>query len=78
MINSRNILSWTTALLMATVATWQFYIFATFRDAQGIRDVQGGALHLWVAIGTAIVTCLCAIVGIFRRINKPEELHITS
>ena len=63
---------------MATIATWQFYLFATFKDSQGFLETQGGALHLWLAIGAAVIACLCAFAGIFFSINKTEELHITT
>jgi hypothetical protein len=78
MKNSSNVLLWIVGLLMAAVATWQFYLFVAFKNSQGFLETQGGALHLWLAIGAAVVTCMCAFVGIFRRINKTEELHITS
>lgn len=78
MKNTRNILLWTVGLLMAAIATWQFYLFVAFRDSQGFLEAQGGSFHLWMAIGAAIVTCLCAFFGIFRHINKTEEIHITS
>ena len=65
-------------LLWAAVAAWQFYLFAVFRDARGALDAQGGGSHLWYAIGAAVLTCACVCLGIFRRINQSEELHITS
>jgi hypothetical protein len=78
MKNFSNALLWTVGLMMAAIATWQFYLFVAFRDSQGLLEAQGGSLHLWLAIGAAVMTCLCAFVGIFRRINTTEELHITS
>ena len=65
-------------VLWAAIAVWQFYLFVVFRDAQGSLDVQGGGSHLWYAIGAAVLTCVCVCLGIFRRINHHEELHITS
>lgn len=78
MQNSRNVLLWIVGLAMAAIAIWQFSLFVAFKDSQGFLDAQGGALHLWLAIGAAVMTCLCAFVGIFRRINKTEEIHITT
>ena len=78
MKNFSNALLWTVGLLMAAIATWQFYLFVAFKDSQGFLETQGGSVHLWLAIGAAVATCLCAFAGIFRRINKTEELHITS
>ena len=65
-------------ILWAVIAVWQFYLFVVYRNAQGALDVQGGGSHLWYAIGAAILTCVCVCLGIFRRINHAEELHITS
>ena len=78
MKNFSNALLWTVGLLMAAIATWQFYLFVAFKDSRGFLETQGGSLHLWLAIGAAVMTCMCAFMGIFRRINKTEELHITS
>jgi hypothetical protein len=73
-----NALLWTIGLLMAAIATWQFYVFVAFRNSRGLLEAQGGTLHLWLAIGAAVATCLCAFLGIFRHINQTEEMHITS
>lgn len=78
MKNLRNSLLWVVGLLMAAISIWQFYLFASFKDTQGVVDLQGGTLHLWLAIGAAVAACACAFLGIFRRINKAEEFHITS
>jgi hypothetical protein len=76
--NLKNTLLWIVGLLMAAIAIWQFYRFATFKDLQGVVDLQGGTLHLWLALGAAVAACACAFLGIFRRINQTEEFHITS
>ena len=78
MKNLGNSLLWAIGLVAAAVAAWQFYLFVVFRDSQGLFDVQGGGLHLWLAIGAAVVACVCVFLGIFRRINRTEELHITT
>ena len=78
MKNLRNTILWAIGLLMAAIAVWQFYLFATFKDSQGVVDLQGGTLHLWLAIGASLAACACAFFGIFGRINKAEEFHITS
>ena len=64
--------------LWAAIAVWQFYLFVAFRDARGTLDAQGGGSHLWYAVGAAVLTCVCVCLGIYRRINHAEELHITS
>lgn len=65
--------------LMATIAIWQFYLFATFQNAQGIVDVQGGALHLWLAIGAILLACLVgfALFSVSLRRDNDEVIHIT-
>lgn len=78
MKNMRITLLLTIGLLMAAIATWQFYLFVAFRDSKGFLETQGGTLHLWLAIAAAVMACLCAFLGIFRRINRTEEFHITS
>jgi hypothetical protein len=67
-------------MLIATIAIWQFYLFVTFKDAQGIMDVQGGTYHLWWAIGAALIACLSGffVFSVFLRYDRDDELHITS
>ena len=65
-------------MLWAGIAAWQFYLFVVFRDARGALDGQGGGPHLWYAVGAAVLTCVCVCFAIFRRINRHDELHITS
>ena len=72
------VLLWVVGLIAAAVAAWQFYLFVVFRDARGTLDAQGGGLNLWLAVGAAAVACACVCFGIFGRINKTEEFHITS
>jgi Kef-type K+ transport system membrane component KefB len=66
--------------ILAAIAAWQFYLFAAFRGADGIVDVQGGTVHLWVAIGVAVITCVGAffLISSFRRYDRRNEMHITS
>jgi hypothetical protein len=67
-------------MLIAAIAIWQFYLFVTFKDAQGIMDVQGGIYHLWWAISAALVACLSGflVFSVFLRYDRDNELHITS
>ena len=76
--NLIKVLLWVVGLAAAAVAVWQFYLFAVFRDSRGALDAQGGGLNLWLALGAAAVACVCVCIGIFGRINKTEEFHITS
>jgi hypothetical protein len=65
---------------LAAVAAWQFYLFAAFKDASGTHDLQGGTLHLWVAIGIALMVCVGGFFFVSRlvRYDNREEMHITS
>ena len=74
----KSVLLWAVGLTAAAVAAWQFYLFVVFRDSQGALDAQGGGANLWLAIGAAVVACVCVCYGIFGRINQTEEFHITS
>ncbi len=76
--NLKSVLFWVVGLAAAGVAAWQFYLFVVFRDARGALDAQGGGANLWLAIGAAAVACACVFFGIFGRINRTEEFHITS
>ena len=76
--NLKTVLLWVVGLATAAVAIWQFYLFVVFRDSRGALDAQGGGYNLWLAIGAAAVALVCVCAGIFGRINKTEEFHITS
>ena len=76
--NLKSMLLWVVGLAAAAIAAWQFYLFVVFRDTQGALDAQGGGGNLWLAIGAAAVACACIGFGIFGRINRTEEFHITS
>ena len=67
-------------LAIAAIAFWQFYLFVTFRNPQGVVDVQGGTIHLWLAIGAALIACLAAffVFSVFVRYDKDDDLHITT
>lgn len=67
-------------MVLAALAAWQFYAFATFKDASGAVDVQGGTRHLWLAIATTALVFVGAF-GLFSKLlryDKRNEMHITS
>jgi len=68
------------AAAFAAVALWQFYVFVTFKDTTGVVDVQGGAMHLWLAIGFGVAAFIVALLGAssFMRYDRNDEMHITS
>ena len=65
---------------IAAIAIWQFYLFVTFKNPQGLVDVQGGTHHLWWAIGLALTACLAGVFvfSVFVRYDENNEMHITS
>jgi len=66
--------------IFAAIAAWQFYLFTVFRGADGGVDLEGGAIHLWFAIGIGVITCVGAffLISSFRRYDGRNETHITS
>jgi hypothetical protein len=65
---------------LAAIAVWQFYLFAKFKDSQGVLDAQGGTHHFWWGLGAALLACVIGFFAfsIFLRYDKKNELHITS
>ena len=66
--------------VLGAVAAWQFYLFAVFKNADGVVDIQGGTVHLWLAIGAALVVCVAGffLFSRFLRYDQGNEIHITS
>lgn len=66
--------------LLAAVAAWQFYLFVVFKGDNGTTDLQGGRVHLWIAIAIAVVTCVAAVFLISKLLSydRQDEMHITS
>lgn len=77
---TRSILPVTAMAILAAVAVWQFYAFATFRNVAGTVDLQGGRQHLWWAIGFAVSACVAAffVFSAAMRYDTTKEMHITS
>ena len=64
---------------LAAITAWNFYLFAIFKDANGAVDVQGGTLHLWLAIGVTFLVCLGGFFfSAVLRYDRRNEVHITS
>jgi hypothetical protein len=65
---------------LGAVAAWQFYLFAVFKNVDGVVDVQGGTVHLWLAIGATFIVCIAAffLFSRFLRYDNRDEIHITS
>lgn len=67
-------------ILIVAIAVWQFYLFVTFKNSNGIVDLQGGTHHLWWAILMTVLACVVgfAVFSIFLRYDRDDEMHITS
>ena len=65
---------------LAVIAVWQFYLFATFKNSQGVFDAGGGMIHLWLAIGAAVVACAAGFFAFSVSVghNEADDMHITS
>lgn len=65
---------------LAAFGAWQFYLFVTFKNTKGVVDVQGGTVHLWLAVGIALIVCIAGVFlfSKFLRYDTRNEIHITS
>ena len=65
-------------IVMAIIASRQFYLFAVFQNAQGLLGTEGGRYHLWLAIGAVLMACIagCFMFIFFLRYGtKGNELR---
>ena len=67
-------------IVVAAISVWQFYVFVTFRDTNGVVDLQGGIRHFWFALALALIACAGGffVFSVFLRHDTSDELHITS
>ncbi|MGZ5435870.1 MAG: hypothetical protein ACXWID_03035 [Pyrinomonadaceae bacterium] len=65
---------------LAAFGAWQFYMFVSFKNSQGVVDVQGGTVHLWLAIGSAVIVCTAGLFlfSKFLRYDTRNEIHLSS
>ena len=66
--------------LFLGLAVWQFYLFVTFRGANGTLESHGGYIHLVIAMCVALLACITGffVFSLFLRRDREDELHITS
>jgi hypothetical protein len=66
--------------LLAGIAAWQFYLFASFRGASGAFDAQGGTHHLWLALGATLAACALGFLAfsVLVGYDEKDELHIST
>lgn len=67
-------------MVLVIIAVWQFYVFVSFKKSDGTFETQGGHLHLWIAVLTALLACVAGffIFSVFLRRDREDELHINS
>jgi hypothetical protein len=65
---------------IAVIAVWQFYLFATFKNSQGVFDAGGGTIHLWLAVGAAVIACGVGLFAFSVSVgyNEADDMHINS
>lgn len=65
---------------MVSLASWQFYKYATFRHDNGLLNIEGGGSHLVWALLLAFLACGLGFFLASRLLQYEvaDELHITS
>jgi CDP-diglyceride synthetase len=66
-------------IVVAAIGIWQFYAYATFKDANGLMNPEGGTVHLLLAIVMAVFASFMAflVFSVFLRHDTDDDLHIT-
>ena len=79
-ISTKFVIAVISLATFVAISAWQFYVFAIFKSANGAVDLQGGAVHLWLAVGAALIACVIAFLLFSRllRYDNRSELHIAS
>ncbi len=67
-----GILTLVVGILAAIAAIYEFFQFT------GSPGREGHTNHLWMAIAAFVIFCVCLLLYFVRRVNKEEEIHITS
>ncbi len=65
--------------VLAALAVWQFYLFATFSVNANIVNAPRGTGHLWWAGAMTVFACSAAFLLflVFVRHDTEDDLHIT-
>src|SRR5712691_4271671 len=74
---SRNNLLFAIIAVMSigVIAVWQFYMFVTFKNTNGMVDVQGGIQHLWWAIGFGLLGFTAAVLFFLRTKSAMSSMY---
>jgi hypothetical protein len=67
-------------LSMVSLASWQFYKYATFKHDSGLLSVDGGGSHLVWAVVLTLSACGLGFMMATKllRYDANQELHITA
>lgn len=67
-------------LVLAAIAVWQFYLFATFSVNAKLIDAPRGTGHLWWAVAMTMFACSAAFLVLLAlvRHDADDDLHITA
>jgi len=67
-------------ILVAALASWQFYKYVTFTHDNGLLNIEGGGSHLIWALLLALLACGLGFFLASRlvRYDANDQLHITS
>lgn len=62
--------------ILAAITAWQLYLFVALKGV----DVQGGTIHLWIAIAIGSITSIAGFffISTFRRYDRKDEMRIAS
>lgn len=62
--------------ILAAITAWQFYLFVALKGV----DVQGGTVHLWIALAIGSITSIGGFffISTFGRYHRKDEVRIAS
>ena len=76
--NSRfTLVSIAVLISIVSLASWQFYKYATFKHDNGLLNIEGGASHLVWALLLAFIACGLGFVIASRFLRYEVEMSYT-
>jgi hypothetical protein len=73
----KDVLALVIGIAAALFAIYEFVVFITYKNPQGVPDPHAAINHLWMAIGGAVVAFICGLLYFVGHVNKEDEIHIT-
>ncbi|MFN2482703.1 MAG: hypothetical protein ABR554_14705 [Pyrinomonadaceae bacterium] len=70
MSRTMDIVYWVVGLIASAGAIYYFVRFLNLPPDSNDKS-------LWIAIGAAVVACICALLYFLRHMDPEEEIHIT-